>query len=158
MFAICDLVISTCRHTPLSYGNRPGTCRKRKSKRTAGEHYTTANCRRAILRACDLAFPAPSRFAAALVRALRVGKSSLPRNSRPNSPSGIQTIVAVRTSSAEFRDLRTQRKHLGVLTSKPVKLRVKNPAFPDLPAFVPIRVHSWFNVTPAFPSRLRVFA
>jgi len=29
---------------------------------------------------------------------------------------------------------------------------------PELPAFVPIRVHSWFNVTPAFPSRLRVFA
>ena len=76
------------------------TVRQRKSKRTAGEHYTTANCRRAILRACDLAFPAPSRFAAALVRALRVGNSSLPRNSRPNSPSGIQTIVAVRTSSA----------------------------------------------------------
>ncbi len=59
MFAICDLVISTCRHTPLSYGNRPGTCRKRKSKRTAGEHYTTATCRRAIHRACNLAFPAP---------------------------------------------------------------------------------------------------
>ena len=29
---------------------------------------------------------------------------------------------------------------------------------PELPAFVPIRVQSWFNVTPAFPSRLRVFA
>ncbi|MEY3227877.1 MAG: hypothetical protein RLZZ536_2496 [Planctomycetota bacterium] len=26
--------------------------------------------------------------------------------------------------------MRTLRKHLGVLTSKPVKLRVKNPAFP----------------------------
>jgi hypothetical protein len=30
----------------------------------------------------------------------------------------------------EFRYLRTQRKHLGVLTSKPVKLRAMNPAFP----------------------------
>jgi len=29
---------------------------------------------------------------------------------------------------------------------------------PELHSFVPIRVHSWFNVTPAFPSRLRVFA
>ena len=47
------------RTTPLSYGNRPGTNRKRKPKRTAGEQYTTESYRRAIHRACDLAFPAP---------------------------------------------------------------------------------------------------
>ena len=47
------------RRTPLSYGNRPGTSKKRKPKRTAGEQYTTASYRRAIHRACDLAFPAP---------------------------------------------------------------------------------------------------
>ena len=47
------------RTTPLSYGNRPGTNRKRKPKRTAGERYTTESYRRAIHRACDLAFPAP---------------------------------------------------------------------------------------------------
>ena len=47
------------RKTPLSYGNRPGTNRKRKPKRTAGEQYTTESYRRAIHRACDLAFPAP---------------------------------------------------------------------------------------------------
>jgi hypothetical protein len=35
------------------------TVRTRKSKRTRGEHYTTANYRRAIHRACNLAFPAP---------------------------------------------------------------------------------------------------
>jgi len=47
------------RTTPLSYGNRPGTNRKRKPKRTAGGQYTTGSYRRAIHRACDLAFPAP---------------------------------------------------------------------------------------------------
>ena len=47
------------RTTPLSCGNRPGTNRKRKPKRTAGEKYTTGSYRKAIHRACDLAFPAP---------------------------------------------------------------------------------------------------
>ena len=47
------------RTTPLSCGNRPGTNRRRKPKRTAGEQYTTDSYRRAIHRACDLAFPAP---------------------------------------------------------------------------------------------------
>lgn len=47
------------RTTPLSYGNRPGTNRKRRPKRTAGDQYTTGSYRRAIHRACDLAFPAP---------------------------------------------------------------------------------------------------
>jgi integrase len=43
------------RTTPLSCGNRPGTNRKRKPKRTAGEQYTTESYRRAIHRACDKA-------------------------------------------------------------------------------------------------------
>lgn len=47
------------RRTPLSYGNRPGTNRKRNPKWAAGERYTTNSYGRAIHRACDLAFPAP---------------------------------------------------------------------------------------------------
>ncbi len=47
------------RTTPLSCGNRPGTNRKRKPKRTAGEQYTVHSYRRAIHRACDIAFAAP---------------------------------------------------------------------------------------------------
>lgn len=47
------------RKTPLSCGNRPGTNRRRKPKVSAGERYTTASYRRAISRACDLAFPHP---------------------------------------------------------------------------------------------------
>lgn len=47
------------RSTPLSCGNRPGTNRKRKPKRSAGEHYTADSYRRAIHRACDVAFLPP---------------------------------------------------------------------------------------------------
>ena len=47
------------RSTPLSCGNVPGSNRKRKPKRLAGECYTTASYRRAIHRACDKAFPHP---------------------------------------------------------------------------------------------------
>jgi integrase len=36
------------RSTPLLYGNRPGTNRKRKPRRVAGERYTTDSYRRAI--------------------------------------------------------------------------------------------------------------
>lgn len=43
------------RRTPLSCGNRPGTNRKRKPKRTPKERYTPDSYRRAITRACDLA-------------------------------------------------------------------------------------------------------
>lgn len=45
------------RQTPLSCGNRPGTNRKRKPKRQAGECYSTCTYRRSIYRACDKAFP-----------------------------------------------------------------------------------------------------
>lgn len=43
------------RKTPLKYGNRPGTNRKRKPKRTPRERYDTDSYRRAIVRACKLA-------------------------------------------------------------------------------------------------------
>ena len=40
------------RKTPLSCGNRPGTNRRSKPKRTAGEHYKPDSYRRAVHRAC----------------------------------------------------------------------------------------------------------
>ena len=43
------------RRTPLSRGNRPGSKRKRRSKRTVGDRYDTHAYRRAIHRACDKA-------------------------------------------------------------------------------------------------------
>ncbi|HUG68746.1 MAG TPA: site-specific integrase [Pirellulaceae bacterium] len=52
------------RVTPLNYGNRPGTNRKRKPKRSAGDSYTNDSYRRAIHRGCDKAFfPAPDPLA-----------------------------------------------------------------------------------------------
>lgn len=47
------------RKTPLSCGNKPGTNRKRKPRRKAGACYDSNSYRRAIHRACDLAFPHP---------------------------------------------------------------------------------------------------
>lgn len=47
------------RKVPLSSGNKPGTNRVRKPRRTAGDRYDTCAYRRAIHRACDRAFPAP---------------------------------------------------------------------------------------------------
>ena len=43
------------RATPIGYGNRPGTNKQARPKRTAKECYTTASYRRAIHRACDKA-------------------------------------------------------------------------------------------------------
>jgi integrase len=47
------------RKTPLSCGNVPGSNVKRRPKRSAGECYDAGSYRRAIHRACDLAFPHP---------------------------------------------------------------------------------------------------
>ena len=50
------------RQTPLCYGNRPGSNRKRKPKRQPGERYTSDTYRRAIERGCALAFPPPEEI------------------------------------------------------------------------------------------------
>ena len=51
------------RTTYLSCGNIPGSNRKEKPERSAGERYTTDSYRRAIQRACDHAFPPPETLA-----------------------------------------------------------------------------------------------
>ncbi len=51
------------RTTPLSCGNRPGSSCKPSPKRTAGEAYTSDSYRRAIHRACDVAFPPAGELA-----------------------------------------------------------------------------------------------
>lgn len=47
--------VNAARVTPLSCGNRPGTNRKRRPKRSPGDRYEVASYRRAIHRACDRA-------------------------------------------------------------------------------------------------------
>jgi integrase len=48
------------RKTPQHWGNRIGTNRTRKPRRTPSERYDDHSFRRAIKRACDLAFPVPA--------------------------------------------------------------------------------------------------
>jgi integrase len=50
------------RRTQLSCGNRPGSARRESPVHQPGPYYTTASYRRAIQRACDLAFPPPDRL------------------------------------------------------------------------------------------------
>jgi len=59
------------RVTPLKYGNRPGSNRKRKPKRSAGDCYTNDSYRRAIHRACDKAFLPADELTGAEVKAWR---------------------------------------------------------------------------------------
>ena len=51
------------RVTPLSCGNVPGSNVKDDPQWSAGERYTTCAYRRAIIRACDRAFPVPELLA-----------------------------------------------------------------------------------------------
>ncbi len=48
------------RKTPLSCGNRPGSNRKSAPRKIPSNQYTPGSYRRAIHRACDLAFPSPA--------------------------------------------------------------------------------------------------
>lgn len=50
------------RSVPMSCGNRPGTNLKASPRRYAGDRYDNNSYRRAIHRACDLAFPTPDNL------------------------------------------------------------------------------------------------
>lgn len=63
------LALHATRKTPTSCGNSPGTNRKSKPKRTAGECYTTGSYGKAILRACDKAYPLPENLSDAEIKA-----------------------------------------------------------------------------------------
>lgn len=66
------------RKTPLSYGNRPGTNRKRRPEWTPGEHYTTASYMRAVTRGCELADRAAKAQALAEGRQVQPGERIIP--------------------------------------------------------------------------------
>jgi integrase len=51
------------RKTPMSCGNRPGSNRKAKPKKLPADQYDPSSYRRAIHRACDIAFPPPKSLA-----------------------------------------------------------------------------------------------
>jgi len=50
------------RKTPLTYGNAPGTNKRRAPRKVPGDRYTPDSYRRAISRACDLASGMPKRL------------------------------------------------------------------------------------------------
>jgi hypothetical protein len=50
------------RKTPPSYGNVPGSNRKSRPKRRAGDHFTNDSYNRAIQRACEAAFGMPQEL------------------------------------------------------------------------------------------------
>ncbi|MCC7086333.1 MAG: site-specific integrase [Pirellulales bacterium] len=55
--------VHAARKTPLSCGTKPGQRRKARPKRAPGDCYSVASYRRAIARACDVAFPHPELLA-----------------------------------------------------------------------------------------------
>lgn len=71
------------RKTPLSCGNRPGTNRVANPARPLGDVYTVAAYRRAIARACDLAFPPPASLSRREGETVKAWKARLtPRQKR----------------------------------------------------------------------------
>jgi len=65
------------RKTPLSYGNRPGTNCKRKPKRQPSDQYDVAAYNRAVVRACELAFPISGPLARRIGEGLAAWKARL---------------------------------------------------------------------------------
>ena len=78
------------RVTPLSYGNRPGTNRKRRPKKRPGERYDTASYRRAVSYACRRAFPVPDCLDPADSRAWRRSHKWHPHQLRHNAATRIR--------------------------------------------------------------------
>lgn len=89
------------RKTPLSCGNKPGSNRKQKPKRAAQQRYTVASYRRAIARACDVAFPPPGHLARGRVQ-------SSAKRSRRETPAEWKSRLGP-SAWAELR--KWQREH-----------------------------------------------
>ncbi|MFN9047386.1 MAG: ATP-binding protein, partial [Planctomyces sp.] len=76
-----------------------------------------------------------------------------------------ETLLEHQTATSAFPFASSREAHgvqdplpAAAISSQPVAEGRSRAGKPELHSFVPIRVHSWFTVTPAFPSRLRVFA
>jgi integrase len=70
--------LTLARKTPSSCGNRPGTNRSPHPKRKPGQRYFVASFRRAIERACDIAFPLPATLARTSVKGTRESRLESP--------------------------------------------------------------------------------
>ena len=87
------------RKTPMSYGNKPGTNRADQPSRRAGDKYTTDSYRRAIQRACDMAFPRRRHSCRTMEKRLHNGKLGSRRSNTLNSRHGARTTAGTPTNS-----------------------------------------------------------
>lgn len=78
------------RVTPIGYGNRPGTNRKRRPKKHPGERYDVDSYRRAIKYACRRAFPIPDGLDEANSRAWLRSHSWHPHQLRHNAATRLR--------------------------------------------------------------------
>jgi integrase len=78
------------RVTPIAYGNRPGTNRKRRPKKQPGERYDVHSYRRAIKYACLRAFPIPDELDETDSRAWRRSHSWHPHQLRHNAATRLR--------------------------------------------------------------------
>lgn len=78
------------RTTAVCFGNRPGTNVKRKPKRKAGRRYCTASYRRAITRACEIAFGMPGDLEAGERKAWRKANTWAPNRLRHTAATEIR--------------------------------------------------------------------
>lgn len=79
------------RSTPLSCGNRPGSNKKRKPNRRAGDRYTKDSFCRAIHRACDRAFPPPEELEGDELKAWRKSHRWNPNQLRHTAATEIRS-------------------------------------------------------------------
>jgi integrase len=90
------------RQTPLSCGNVPGSNRRRSPKRTPRDRFDVASYRRAIERACRMAFPAPDEIAASpeLMAAWHRDHCWSPRQLRHSAASRIRRDFDIEAAKA----------------------------------------------------------
>ncbi|HEY1686396.1 MAG TPA: site-specific integrase [Tepidisphaeraceae bacterium] len=90
------------RMTPPTYGNFPGTNRRRKPKKCPGARYTSASYRRAIATACEKAFGMPQEYRKApkgetpAAKALRLANAKEWRNKHVWYPLQVRHTAATK--------------------------------------------------------------
>jgi integrase len=78
------------RKTPISYGNHPGSNRRRNPAKLPGDHYTLHSYARAIARGCDKASPAPDDIKGDESRQWRKAHRWSPHRLRHNAATNLR--------------------------------------------------------------------
>ncbi len=87
------------RTARLCCGNKPGTNRVTKPKRTPGDRYEVDAYRRAITRACELAFPAPEGLDGVQLKAWRLKHHWAPNQLRHAAATEIRKTFGIEAAS-----------------------------------------------------------